>query len=198
MLLHNHAQHVTVVFDGGDVPFSVTRVLTVGKAVVSVLQQPEATANRTIYVHDAIITQNQLIAIEEDLSDGQAFQRNLVDTNLLEIQAWQEYNNPASEPSFWIFSFINISIWSKEELCAFRSTDNDLLGISDLHGTELEEALREEIVKAKRSMIIANGLDGSYASSCKAAGEKALEDGKRRLTGFKRPRRSSQIERVIG
>lgn len=172
---------------------------TLSKAIVASLQHFETTANRTLYVHDAVITQNQLIDIEEKLSEGKSFHRNHVDTEALEAQAWQSFKDPASDPLTWIFPFINVSIWSKEQLCAFFRTDNELLDIPEPHGVEFQYVLAEEIFKAKQTLgtAVADAAT-SASSSTKEAAQKALEDGKRRLVGFRRPRRESQIERVVG
>lgn len=174
-----------VVYDGGDVPFSTTRVSTLAKAVVATLQKPEETKNRTLYIHDAIITQNQLIARSQTLSGEIPFTRSEVSTKALEKEAWSMYGDPTADPLSWIFSFINISIWSGEELCVFRSTDNDLLGIQEFEGPELCEVLDEEISKAMRVFAGTNtsAASGTDYIDSKTA-DKAFEDGKRKLVGY--------------
>lgn len=169
------------VFDGGDVPFSTTRVTTLSKAIVAMLKNFEVTANRKLYIHDAVITQNQLIACAERLSGNIAFSVVPVNCKDLEKQAWNTFNDPSANPLSWIFSFINISIWSGEALCVFQQTDNELLGITTLHVLELDKVLEHEIGVALRAF--STDGDVSSALTCSALAEKAFEDGKRRLVG---------------
>ena len=48
-------------FDGGESKFSTTTLATVAKAVVSVFENLEKTENRAVYIHDAVVTQKQLL-----------------------------------------------------------------------------------------------------------------------------------------
>ncbi len=48
-------------FDGGERKFSTTTWATVGKAVVGVFENLEKTENRAVYIHDAVMTQKQLL-----------------------------------------------------------------------------------------------------------------------------------------
>lgn len=73
----------SAVFDGGDVPFSTTRVTTLATAVVATLQKSKSTKNRTLYIHDGIVSQNQLIARSEAYGNVE-FVREHVDTKALE------------------------------------------------------------------------------------------------------------------
>ena len=50
-------------YDGGERKFSTTRLETVGKAVAGVLKNAEETKNRVVFVHEAVVTQNQLAAL---------------------------------------------------------------------------------------------------------------------------------------
>ncbi|KAK5135433.1 hypothetical protein LTR08_005221 [Meristemomyces frigidus] len=173
------------VFDGGDVPFSTTRVTTLAKALIATLRQLDATENKTLYIHDAVVTQNQLIARSEMLNGHQSFVRDSVDTKALEREAWTAFNEPTSDPLSWIFSFINISLWSGEELCTFRKTDNKLLGIAELEGAGLDEVIDAEISHAMGVFANSQAAFGTYVDSEMAA-ERAFEDGKRKLVDCSR------------
>lgn len=50
------------VYDDGIIPFSVTRTATVGRAVAATLQRANRTRNRVLFIHEAVVTQNELIA----------------------------------------------------------------------------------------------------------------------------------------
>ena len=174
-----------LVFDGGDVPFSTTRVTTLAKALIATFRQLDATKNKTLYIHDAIVTQNQLIARSEALNDQQSFARENVDTKVVEKAAWTAYNDPTADPLSWIFSFINISLWSGEELCSFQKTDNKLLGIAELGGAALDKVIDAEISRAMTGFANAPAASDSGEDG-KNAAEKAFEDGKRKLVGCAR------------
>ncbi|KAK2043120.1 oxidoreductase CipA-like protein [Colletotrichum somersetense] len=48
-------------YNGGDVPFSATTLSDVVAAVLGVIRHQPQTANRVVYIHSALVTQNQLI-----------------------------------------------------------------------------------------------------------------------------------------
>ncbi|KAK3115089.1 hypothetical protein LTR53_005905 [Teratosphaeriaceae sp. CCFEE 6253] len=169
-------------FDGGDVPFSTTRVATLAAALASLLSQPEATKNRVLYIHDAITTQNALLALTERLDTRLHFADASVDMHALEADAWAHYTDPAAtDPTGWVFSFVNASIWGREQLCCFRENDNELLGVRELRGGELEAVLREEVGKAIKVFAGFGSVVGEGTGGCGAAAEQAMEEGRGKL-----------------
>lgn len=168
-------------FDGGDVLFSATRVSTLATALVNLLRQPEETKNRVLRIHDAITTQNQLLACAERLDSRLTFSKEAIDLQTIEAEAWAHYRNSNADPLLWVFSFINISIWSREELCAFHTNDNALLRVSELQGAELNAVLETEVAKA--IAVFANPSSTDDLTDSKTA-DKAFEDGKSKLLGF--------------
>ncbi|KAK3113331.1 hypothetical protein LTR53_009484 [Teratosphaeriaceae sp. CCFEE 6253] len=169
-------------FDGGDVPFSTTRVATLAAALASLLARPAATRNRVLYIHDAITTQNALLAIAERLDTRLHFADASVDMRALEAEAWAHYTDPAAtDPTGWVFSFVNTSIWGREQLCCFRENDNELLGVRELRGEELEAVLREEVGKAIRVFAGFGSVGGEGVGGCGAAAEQAMEEGRGKL-----------------
>lgn len=137
------------IFDTGNVAFSTTRTTTVGKAVAATLRNPEETKNRSLYIHDAVITQNQLLARAEEKS-GSNFTVVRIDSDKLEQDAWVKSNDSSANPMEWVYSFIKLSIWGK---CAsyFRMTHNEVLGLSELDRNELNKVLDELFEKATQS-----------------------------------------------
>ncbi|KJZ69003.1 hypothetical protein HIM_11605 [Hirsutella minnesotensis 3608] len=51
------------IIDGGDSIFSTTSLPTIGDAVVGLLLHPEETRNRSVFIHDIKVSQNQLLAL---------------------------------------------------------------------------------------------------------------------------------------
>ncbi|KAH9828600.1 NAD(P)-binding protein [Teratosphaeria destructans] len=146
-LLLNVGDKSAEVFDAGDVPFSATRTGTIGKAVAGALLHAEKTKNRALYIHDAIVTQNQLIERAERLTQQQ-FKKVPVDSQALETESWALVQDPSANPMTWIFNFIKIGIFAKEELCKWDKSDNELVGIQELKGAELEDVLDGILAKA--------------------------------------------------
>lgn len=134
------------IFDTGNVAFSTTRLSTVGIAVAAALRSPEATKNRALYIHDAVITQNQLLARAEE-KVGSKFTVVHTDSDKLERETWAKSSDPSANHRDWVYAFVKLSIWGK---CGsyFRTTDNKILGIAELGGTELSKVLDELFEKA--------------------------------------------------
>jgi len=147
---------------------------------VATLEKSDDTKNRTLYIHDGIVTQNQLIARSETLANV-VFAREEVNTKALEKEAWTAFGDPTADPLSWIFAFINISLWSGEELCTFSKTDNELLGIPELHGLKLDKVMDTEISHAIK--VFATSKTTSSNEHDIDIAEKAFEDGKRKLIG---------------
>lgn len=71
------------IFDGGDHELSASRLATVAKAAVGVLEHPKETANRSVSVHDFASTQNKLLAVAKRLTPGKTWTFEPVDTAAL-------------------------------------------------------------------------------------------------------------------
>jgi hypothetical protein len=175
-----------IVIDGGDVPFSITCTSAVGDAVAAILTRPQDTANRAIFVHEGVTTQNTLIAHAERLlsSAGKGsslvptFSVTSIDSELAERAAWKAFHRPSADPLEWALPFINLSIWSGREICHFVDTDNELLGIRVLEGTELDALLREGIARAAKVYGLAERCTRSEVLEAEARACRAMEAGK--------------------
>lgn len=60
--------------DGGDIKFSNSTLPFIADAVVKILQKPEETANRVLYIHSLRVTQNELLAVLEKVT-GASFEK---------------------------------------------------------------------------------------------------------------------------
>lgn len=127
-------------YDGGDRPFSTTRLATIGKAVVGILQHPEQTQNRAVYVHDAVVTQNQIIAIaEKKLGGGAKFETTAVKTADLERSSYEELGKPSPNFGVAMVNFVKRAIWGEGYGGEFEKVDNELLGIEPMSEKAVEE-----------------------------------------------------------
>ncbi|KAK1622712.1 hypothetical protein BDP81DRAFT_399952 [Colletotrichum phormii] len=78
-LILNLEKHTATLYNGGNVPFSATTLEDVASAVLGVIRHQSQTANRIVYVHSAVLTQNQLIGFAKDI-DGKAWETISIDT----------------------------------------------------------------------------------------------------------------------
>ena len=117
----------TAVFDGGDIPFSVTVMDDIGKAVAAVLLQSHLFRNKFVFVHSAVVTQNQLLAYAEEAAPDREFKVLQLDTAELEKQAWEKYNNGERGPEV-MHGFLPRATFGKR-MGKFEETENERLGI---------------------------------------------------------------------
>ncbi|KAF2849003.1 NAD(P)-binding protein [Plenodomus tracheiphilus IPT5] len=62
------------ILDGGNIKFSGSNLDFIGKAVIKILEKPEETANKLLYVHSNYVTQLELLAALEKAT-GEKFDR---------------------------------------------------------------------------------------------------------------------------
>lgn len=62
------------ILDGGNIKFSASNLAFIGKAVLKILQKPDETANKLLYVHSNYVTQLELLAALETAT-GEQFER---------------------------------------------------------------------------------------------------------------------------
>jgi uncharacterized protein YbjT (DUF2867 family) len=125
-------------FDGGDRPFSVSNVASVGKAVVGTLQHFSKTANRVIYVHDLVITQNQVLAIARKLAPERMWKPVVVKTEELEAQSRENYakGNITLHSSL---GFLIRAAFGEGYGGEFQHVDNELIGVGFQTEADLEK-----------------------------------------------------------
>ncbi|KIW16371.1 hypothetical protein PV08_06422 [Exophiala spinifera] len=136
----NLKEHTATLYDGGDVTFSATRLATIGKAVIGVINNLEATKNRDIYVHDTAITQNKLIEIARK-RDGRDWTTTTVSTADVEQNAYKslEKGTPSDLLSASL-GFIARACWGSGYGGNFTpKLNNDILGIPVMTQSEIEE-----------------------------------------------------------
>ncbi|KAM6484797.1 NAD(P)-binding protein [Trichoderma sp. SZMC 28011] len=142
----NLKDHSATLYDGGDVLFSATRLSTIGKAVVGVIQNLEATRNKHVYFHDIAITQNQLIDIAKRI-DGKEWSTNVVSTAEIEEKSYKMLKSSDSkEVANSALGFIARACWGAGYGGNFsEKLGNNLLGISGMSIDDLEKLVREII-----------------------------------------------------
>ncbi|KAI3533045.1 hypothetical protein CSPX01_12994 [Colletotrichum filicis] len=134
------------IYNGGSFPISVTRLSTVGKAVVGVLRNPDATKNQTVRIHDGKLTKREIVEAAQGVTgaDGWA----ISEENTADVQA--KSDKALSEGIFdeWVWlGYIIRASQTEEAKPGYESVQNDLLGLKE-HSTEEMKALVQEIAKS--------------------------------------------------
>ena len=147
-LLLNIKQHKANLYDGGDRPFSVTRLSGIGAAVVGVLKHPEETKNRPVYVHEAVVTQSQMLKIAKDANPSKTWEEQVVSTEKLEQEALDNLAGPEEKRNPGVmYNFLFRAIWGKGYGGEFTKTDNELLGVKMMDGDEVKTLVESYVEK---------------------------------------------------
>ena len=134
----NVPERTAIIYNGGDVPFSATNLDTIGRAVVGVIEHLPETANRPVYIHDAVVTQNQLIryAKEKDGREWKVTHKSTEEMRLSSLEQVAKGNTDWSVLQNFVFSSFlgeGYGIEFSDHL------DNELLGIKGLTEAEVRE-----------------------------------------------------------
>lgn len=149
-LLLNWKDNKPKLFDGGNNVFSATTLDTVGQAVVGVLNHPEETKNRFVYVKDIDISQNQLLEIAKKIDPERAWEEPIhVDTAELEKSSYESLAKGEVTPPVMIAFLIRVIFGPPEYGGRFTKTDNELLGIKGKTEADVEALLRSLIDGSK-------------------------------------------------
>lgn len=132
------------VYDGGNVPFSATTLGSIAKATANILKHPDETANRAVYIHDMILTQNQLLAAAQKVLGSEGWTVEQKSTEETEKQAWDAFKADAANAPAWVYGFLLRTIYGgKAYESAFGEEDNKLLGLNGKSENDLEEIVRK-------------------------------------------------------
>jgi len=140
----NLKEHTATLYDGGDVTYSATRLSTIGKALVAVASNLEGTKNRHLYVHDAAVTQNKLIALAKTI-DGKEWTTTTVSTADVEQNAYKLLESDSQADLLNAsLGFIARACWGSGYGGDFTTKlNNDVLGIPLMSHDEIEAMIRE-------------------------------------------------------
>lgn len=124
--------------DDGNKKHSTTLLSDIGKAVVGVLQHPEETKNRAVYVQSACVSQTELLDLAKKIKPGFSANIKRMSTAQLESEAYTKLEKEEDvENTMMDFVFGSAfgesyaNNWSEKN-------DNELFGIKELSAEELE------------------------------------------------------------
>lgn len=130
--------------DGGDQLFSTTTLESTGKALANALKQPALSENRDLYVQNALLTQNQLLDLGRQLTQGKEWTVNQADTAKLEQEAREAFSKgDRGFPA--VIKFLRRAVFGEGFGGAFEKTDNAALQIEELSEEQLKEILARYI-----------------------------------------------------
>ncbi|CAI6338244.1 unnamed protein product [Periconia digitata] len=128
------------IIDGGDIKFSGSNLDFIAEAVVRVLQRPEETANKLLYVHSHHVTQNEILSVLEKVT-GTKWEK-IHESSEEQLRKARpkmlEGDHDAGEEVVAVWGIVAAD-WSDRKGFA-----NDLLGLKTL---DLEETVRRAVEK---------------------------------------------------
>ena len=134
----NH--HMTL-WDGGNVPFSTTTLGSVGKAVVGVFRNLDATKNKEIRIADTTFTLRQLVDITKSI-DGKEWTTTEASTLEAYNEGLAEFGKP--EPNFMkavINQLMRIIFSAEHEPDLSKKLDNEKVGLTIMSDAQVKEVI---------------------------------------------------------
>jgi len=135
----NPATHTAVLYNGGDIPFSTTNLDDVARAILGIIKNQDSTANRILYIHSAVTTQNKLIQHAKD-TDGQEWKTNLMDTEMIRQESYAELEKvKGGNIQMAMDGFCVCAMWTPGYGGDFSNhLDNELVGVGYLSEDEVK------------------------------------------------------------
>ncbi|CAD0089019.1 unnamed protein product [Aureobasidium vineae] len=132
----------TQINDNGNSVHSFTLLSDVGKAVAGILNHPEETKNRGVYVQTVALSQNQALKIAQKVNPDFKAETEKVDLAQVEKNAYAELSKENGDIGSAMLDFVKISIfkdgygnlWSEKN-------DNELLGVKGLSEAEIGDLI---------------------------------------------------------
>lgn len=144
-LLVDLKNHKANLYDGGDRPFSATRLATIGKALVAIVNRLEKTRNQDIYVHDIVTTQNKLIGFAKEI-DGAEWGTTTISTEEGEKQAKATLAEGGDAMGSSLTLIARAAYGEGYGGDFTEKLSNEILGISEMTEAELKALVQECMV----------------------------------------------------
>ncbi|VUC35281.1 unnamed protein product [Clonostachys rosea] len=133
-----------LIIDGGDIIFSTTTLSTVADAVIGVLEHPEETKNRTVFIEDTKITQNKLLSIVKQVAPEKPWEPEYAKLADLAAKGDAKLAQGIFDNDV-ILGNLYQSIFNPSMGGNFEKTDNKLLGLKGLTDEEVVEVVKKHI-----------------------------------------------------
>lgn len=131
----------TNIYDGGDIPFSVSTLDTVADAILSTLEHTEDTKNHSVHVHGIVTTQNRLLALAQEVAPEKSW--GTVDYKLDDLTARSDERLANGMTDFDTFvPYILRAIFDPAYGACYAETDNEPLGVKEASDEDIREVIR--------------------------------------------------------
>ncbi|KAF7550024.1 hypothetical protein G7Z17_g5998 [Cylindrodendrum hubeiense] len=140
-LIVNVREKSATLRDGGDASISVSRLSTIGQAVVGIFEHPEETANKAVHVRDIDTTQNQLISLAKEIDPSGEWKIEHVSTVEEEKEAYESLAKGQVDFSV-IIKFIFRAVYGEGYGGKITKDDNELLGVTGLDVEGLKSVVK--------------------------------------------------------
>ncbi|KAH8649785.1 hypothetical protein BX600DRAFT_489822 [Xylariales sp. PMI_506] len=124
-------------FDGGKQPVSMSSLTTVGKTIAAALLRPEVSRNRNLFVHDTSISQIKLLEMAKKHSKGEWTEINVDGDSEYQRALVAAEGADIFDPSA-SFPLVVAALLTGKFNSAYKSVDNEILGLELLNDEELE------------------------------------------------------------
>ena len=126
------------IYDDGEQLFSANTLPTVGKAVASVLKNPDATKNRAVFFQDTVLSNNKLLAMGKKATVSDDWKTQHIKVDDLLAGAYAELKKEQPDPKGWVYPMLFTSVYGKGYGAHWEKNDNELLGIKEMSDDEVQ------------------------------------------------------------
>ncbi|EIN03751.1 NAD(P)-binding protein [Punctularia strigosozonata HHB-11173 SS5] len=132
------------IYDDGSQEFSATTIATIGRGIASVLQHLDETKNRTVYFHEAVVSQAKILSIAKELTPGETWAVTESKSAALKARADEKLAKGIFDAEVAV-SLIKYSIFGPGFDPVLRKLDNELLGIKTISDDELRAIVKSAL-----------------------------------------------------
>jgi uncharacterized protein YbjT (DUF2867 family) len=140
-ILLDFTNHKATLLDEGNNRISSTSLANISKAVVAILKNFDATKNKVLHSSEIILTQNEVLAIAQELEPETKWDINKINTKVLLKDTLQtigqgDFSMPV------MMNILKATAFGGDEYgSAYDETDNKLLGIKELTKDDLKNLI---------------------------------------------------------
>lgn len=134
------------IFGSGNELFSTSMTTTAAQTVVGILKHYEETKNRAVYIQDAVISQNKLLAIAKKHMPGGDWEPQYVDLEEVKAESDEKFAG-GSYGVYTLYSYLFVALFKQGYGGRLEKTDNELFGIREMSEEEVEEVVKKHLPK---------------------------------------------------
>jgi len=135
------------IYDSGNQPFSCTTLSTVGLAVASILSKPSETANKSIYIQSFNPTQNEILAVLEEITDAK-WKVDTISTGDALVQGYEKLGKGDMSGIVGVLMSSTYGAANGNDFTKHATLSNELLGLPK----EDLKTVTREIVESGKSV----------------------------------------------